>query len=251
MTTKKDDALATTATGVMARPSFIPTERVGFEHVTRDDMKIPRLQIAQALSPEVQETEPGTYIEGLRVGMLFNDLTREVFGKERIPFWIVRADPAHWVEFNPREEGGGVRDPHVPFGDARTMPDAMGNTVATKFYDFIIMMTRKGKTEPIALSLKGKSGERAAKTLIGLGSMQQAPCYAINYFVTPGMVKNTKGTFAVYQFSYDEANLWPASQEEYDARTQLFEDYKDKPLEINRDDDVSFDPATLEAKAEM
>lgn len=249
MAKEKETAVATTASTAMeARPDFIPAgDRSGREHITKEDIKLPRLQVAQALSPEIQE------IEGLQMGMFFNDLTRENMGKNPVSFWIVRADPPRWVEFRPREQGGGVVDPNVPYGDPRTRPDAQGNTIATQFYNFVVFMTRDGVTEPIALSLKGKAGTRAARTLNGLVTMRNAATYAGNYTVSPGVVKGAKGTFGVYLFKNDG---WAKTQAEFEARRQAAEDYKDRVDDIPIDDqgheegDTDFNPSKLEQEGQ-
>ncbi len=242
------EELTTTSTGLSERPAFIPVgDRTGTEHITRQDVKMPRLLLAQALSPEVQETE-SAFIPELRVGMLFNDLTKSVYGKGPIEFIILRADPPRWVEFVPREEGGGIKDPNVLPGDPRTIPGPDGKTVATQFYDFVLRMLPSN--EDIALSLKGKSGVRAAKALNGLIMLRNAPCFAGNYIMTASMVKNPKGTFAVY---LTKNNGWAKSPEEFDFRKKLHEALKDKELVIEREDradDVdedatSFDPSKM------
>lgn len=52
----------------------------GAEGVGMDDLVIPRLELVQSLSPCLQEGE-GAYIEGAKPGMLFNNVTRELYGK--------------------------------------------------------------------------------------------------------------------------------------------------------------------------
>jgi hypothetical protein len=227
------DELVVKASSAIARPNFIPVgDRTGVEHITKQDVKLPRLLVAQGLSPEVQEGE-ASYIEGLKVGMLFNDLTKEIYGKGPIEFWVVRADPPHWVEFIPRSLGGGIKDPNVPFGDPRTLPTPDGkDPVATQFYDFVIQF--QPSSEVIALSLKGKAGVRAAKSLNGLIFLRDAPLHAGSYILTAGMAKSPKGTFAVYLF---KNNGWAKSEEELKARAKLYESFKDKELNIDRESD--------------
>src|SRR5580765_4207461 len=142
----KDDALQKPGpTSMEEAPDWIPSGPTGLDWVTRDDIKLPRLMIAQGLSPEVQECD-GAQIEGLRPGMLFNDLYKEVYGKATLKFWIVRADPPHYVEFIPRDQGGGVKDPNVPANDPRAL-----DGTATRFYDFVVFMQHPttNRWEPI------------------------------------------------------------------------------------------------------
>lgn len=53
----------------------------GSENVKTDDLVIPRLEIIQALSPQVKEGDP-KYNPAARPGMLFNTVTNRVYGKE-------------------------------------------------------------------------------------------------------------------------------------------------------------------------
>lgn len=83
----------------------------GMEQVNQDDMSIPFLRIAQALSPEVNKRE-GDYIEGIEVGDIFNTATQAVWkgdaGFPFIPAYYVR----EYLEWVPREQGGGFAGRH-------------------------------------------------------------------------------------------------------------------------------------------
>ena len=228
----KETELATTSASASARPDFVKVRgTAGREDLRREDIQLPRLLLAQALSPEIQETE-ANYIPNLKSGMLFNDLTKEIYGKETLRFWVIRQDVPRWMEFYPIGTGGGVKDFNVPEGDPRTEPDENGEVKATQFWDFVLMLLHKDHIEPIALALKGKSGSRAAKTLNGLITIRNADAFAGNYTVTPAMAKTPKGTFAVYKFLPDG---WVSSLEEFGERRKIFEDFKDKTLNIARE----------------
>jgi len=51
----------------------------GSEGVSTDDLVIPRLELAQALSPCINKKKP-EYIEGIEIGDLYNNITRENYG---------------------------------------------------------------------------------------------------------------------------------------------------------------------------
>ena len=78
----------------------------GLENMDRQDMTLPRLGLAQALSPQLSESEP-KYIDGLRAGMFFNTITREVYGKQvsLVPLLFYKTR----ILFGPMDEGGGLR----------------------------------------------------------------------------------------------------------------------------------------------
>jgi hypothetical protein len=233
--TKSTD-LATTGSTELARPSFLPTHDLrGTEHITKDDLQMPKLGLAQALSPQVQKTEP-QYIAGLQVGQLFNNLTKHNYGEGPLEFTIIRADPPRFVEFIPRSEGGGVKDVNVPPNDPRTKfrTDEAGKTippVATKFYDFVLLLlpTR----EPIALSLKS-TGLKVARQLNALMKLRNAPSFAGKYVMTTGTSKNAKGVFAVYQVQ----NAGWVDEDTFNFCSQMYEAFKDKTLIIDRESDI-------------
>ena len=52
----------------------------GSENVTTDDMLIPRIELVQALSPARKKSD-AAYIEGAEEGMLYNNVTRELYGE--------------------------------------------------------------------------------------------------------------------------------------------------------------------------
>lgn len=78
----------------------------GNEGVTTDDLKLPRLDVLQALSPQVNKRKD-SYIEGAEVGMIFNTLTEELYPEG------VYVTPVHftkrwlvWVNREKSQEGG-------------------------------------------------------------------------------------------------------------------------------------------------
>jgi hypothetical protein len=254
-----EEKLQTKVEGTVARPAFIPAgDTRGTEHITKDDIQMPRLGLAQGLSPQVQDGDPKR-IPDLKVGMLFNNLTNEIIPAP-VEFTVIRADRPRYVEFIPREQGGGIRDFDVPAHDPRTQftRDAQGksvNPVATKFYDFIILMLPVNGVDPgsnlIALSFKS-TGLKVARQLNGLLKMRNAPSFACKFKLTTGMDRNAKGTFAVYQV----ANAgWVDDEATYKLAESLHESLRGAAIAIDRTDmdveddavengegDTTFDP---------
>ena len=205
-----EDALALLGdvTGTMTRPTSLDArDRSGTEDIGADDVKLPRLAIAQGLSPQVTPGD-GQFIEGLTLFDMFNDLTTEIYGKGPITFVPVRRDVRR-MEFTPRSEGGGLVDPDVPANDPRLqwtksspeLTKADVPPVATVFVEFVILLLRPGKApEPIVLSIKStnKHNRRASDSLTTFIKLRNAPIYAGLYTVdTKVPAKNDKGTFGV------------------------------------------------------
>lgn len=211
-----------------------PADTRGIEHITKDDVQMPRMALAQGLSPQIQEGDP-TYVEGLKVGQMFNSLTSEIYGKGPIHFTIIRADRPRFVEFIPRNEGGGVRDFNVPANDPRTQfttseDGTRKKPVATKFYDFVIMLLPSG--ELMALSFKS-SMLKVARQLNMLMVKRQKASFAGRYELSAIMTKNAQGPFAAYVVK----NAGEVDQETYMFAEKQYEAFKDKVLDIHREGD--------------
>lgn len=200
-----DLALIGDMTAVAERPKGLdPTDRAGTEDIGANDIRLPRLAIAQGLSPQLTPGD-AQYIETLKLFQMFNDLSGEVYGQGPITFVPVRRDVRR-IEFRPRAEGGGMLDPEVPINDARMQwtVDESGERVppkATTFIEFVILLLRPGKApEPVVLSLKGtnKWNRRAADQLTTFIKLRNAAIYAGLYKIdTLTPAKNDKGTFGV------------------------------------------------------
>lgn len=86
-------------------PDYIKKDsQRGSENVKAEDLVIPRLEIVQATSPAVKEGDPG-YIENARPGMLFNSVTRRLYGKETfiIPVHYTKM----WLVWKKRKDSQG------------------------------------------------------------------------------------------------------------------------------------------------
>ena len=90
------------------RPSGIDEGDLGNEGMTREDILMPRLGLAQKMSPEIDPTNQEKYIEGLQFTDLFNSLTKARYGKGPLYFSILRRDQPRYVEFTPIDQGGGI-----------------------------------------------------------------------------------------------------------------------------------------------
>jgi len=239
------------------RPAFIKQgDHRGTDHITKEDLQIPRLALAQGLTPQVAEGK-----EGFVTGVLFNSSTEQVYGKGPIDFFIVRADKPRYIQFKPREEGGGVIDMNVPPDDPRTRftTDDEGKSVkplATKFYDFIIAMLPLD-ADPmksiISLSFKS-SGLKMARNLNTLVKYRNAPLFAGIYRLTTKVEKNAKGIFSVYNV---ENAGWVGAHPNMDGEIAyklaeyLYVSLADRKIVVDRtdadlpDDADEFDPSKM------
>ena len=251
MTDKKTEAaqapttLAVQGTQALeAAPSYITKSRRGFEDTVQSDITIPRLALAQALSPQVTDGDPGR-IPDLKPGDLFNSVTQQIYGRE-VVVQVLRKMPLRAMEFRSVDDGGGVIDPNVPIGDPRL---AWGNSgdkkadkpKATLFRDFLAVIL-PGR-EMIALSFKS-SGLTAAKNLWGFATMGNRDCFALKLRISTGVKLTPKPhqIFKVEQAGWVSEVDFALGEEAYEAVQTI------KATAIDRDPgDDDFDTETMDA----
>lgn len=183
---KKPDTPAASAlqkqeSGAIAeRPSYLSDSRMGLETITKKDLSIPRVALAQAQNPEVTEGDPA-FVADMKPGDLFNSVTKQNYGRELF-FQVVRKDSERAMEFNPIDDGGGVADPDVPLDDPRCKWGKDGSKpIATVFRDYLVLLD--GTRELVALSFKS-TGIKVAKQLNGLIALRGADIFAGRYRLT-------------------------------------------------------------------
>jgi len=198
-----------TGTAVAEYGAYADFAGAGFENQTSEDYSIPFLQILQALSPQLQDNDR------LKQGMILNTVTGEVWdGKTGIAF--IPATTQHtFVEWKPREKGGGFVGVHditsdvvkhaknasTEFGKYGT-PE--GNDLIETFYVYGILVDASGDTQEVVLAFnsakikKYKGWMTKAKTVqipLPDGRRIPAPLFAHRYRLKTVSEKNSKGTF--------------------------------------------------------
>lgn len=235
----------------MELPEYLRTENsgAGLENLDRNELKLPRLAIAQGLSPQLDPDKP-EYIEDLRQGDMFNSVSGEVYGRGPFYFTVLRIEKPRHIEFRPREDGGGVLDMNVPAGDPRTKftMDEDGNSVApkaTKFLDFLVAQLPLNPDAPeeamksvMALSCKS-TALKAAKVLNSL-LMYRAPkpTFAARFVVHTVKETNKKGTY--WTFSIANAPVaggggWIVDPREYGLSKSLHDMMQSAEVVVDRD----------------
>lgn len=189
--------------GTEERPKSLIGDLSGTEGIQADEIRLPRLAIAQGLSDQMMP-DNSLYIPNLKLFDMFNDLTGDIYGRGPIRFIPIRRDVRR-IEFVPRNEGGGIVDMNVPPGDPRLHwtqgEDGRGiPPVATTFDEYVSMLLLPGKLpEPIVISIKhtNKWNRRAASSFLAYVKMRTTPIYSGIYTIASKSEKNDKGTFGV------------------------------------------------------
>jgi hypothetical protein len=229
------------------RPAWIEVgDKTGTEEITANDIRLPRLCIAQGLSPEM-DSASSSYIDGLKLYELFNDLTGEIYGREQLRFMVVARKVKH-IEYDP-DNRGVVLDMDVPNGDPRlqwTTGDGGERfpPAATTYIDFVSLLLKKdGSSEPIVISIKttNKFQTKAAERLTGFIKFKNAPIYSGVYTIQSKSEKSANGPFGV--FAIGQAGF-VQNEALYRSAKAFHESLAGKTIIINREpgmEDESFD----------
>jgi hypothetical protein len=137
---------------------FAADAGMGFENTDADSFAVPFLSILQKMSPQC-DPDSGAYIKGAKPGDFFNSVTGEVYGD------TVQVVPAHFVrlfvEWVPRDQGGGFRGSHKPDDDIvrkATRNDrgkfllSNGNELMDTRYHFALMIRDGGAFVPVLIA---------------------------------------------------------------------------------------------------
>ena len=129
-----------------AQPTFEDDAGVGFENMGVQDMALPFIAILQSGSPQVKRGEQK--IEGAAEGDIFNTVTGQVHDGTEGIYVIPCAYKKAWVEWRPRDAGGGfVRQHDDEFIMAQTTKDDKnkdflpnGNVVVPTAYHYVLIV---------------------------------------------------------------------------------------------------------------
>jgi hypothetical protein len=137
------------------RPAYLPAVvdgavARGSEGVSTADLVIPRLELVQDLSPCRKKDDP-TYIPGAEEGMLYNNVTRQLYGKQVIIVPVLfRKEFLIWKD---RKKGGGFRGAFPDELSAKqhmeTLEDKDDCTVQDTAQHFVLIL-RNDNGRPVA-----------------------------------------------------------------------------------------------------
>lgn len=266
---------------IAERRSFIPEgDKTGTESIGADEIRLPRLAIAQGLSHQMIPGD-SQYIQGLKMFEMFNDLTGRIYGMGPLQFVPLHRSIRR-IEFEPRVKGqptsGGVIDMDVPPNDPRTLwtwstPELKASGAkadlpprATTFHEFVILLLHAdSEPEMIMLSIaaKNKHNTRAAERLTSfikqqaMRGKQSAPIYGCVYSVESKSEKFTEGTAGVYVINRvmrlddptqtDES--WTRSAQLFSFAKNVHASLAGKTIVVEREPGADdFDPAAMEAE---
>ncbi len=189
---------------------------MGYEATDQDDFAMPYLSLLQAMSPEIAEST----VDGAKPGMLINSVTKELFdGKEGV-FFVPVATQHYFVEWRPKEAGGGIVGRHekrselvknvIATGEFGSYKTPEGNDLTETFYMIGYLLSDVESTEPSSVIVVGftstkikvyKAIMQTLRTvLVPAGDRRvNPPLFANRLRIRSVSQKNNQGTF----FNFD------------------------------------------------
>jgi len=177
------------------------------------EMQIPFVRLLQALSPQLKKKD-SQFIDGAAAGDIFNNVTGQYWSGEEGITVVPCYQTTKYLEFTPREQGGGFRgeiaanDPRLQNttrnGGKETLPD--GNEVVKSDQHFCLIVEEDGMTQPVVIDMKSTQLKvsRRWKTQIAMkkikhpktGQLITPPLYASLWKLRAIEESNDKGDFS-------------------------------------------------------
>lgn len=201
MAKKNEIANVEETNGMMAlvsneRPSWMTADTArGSEDVGIDDIILPRIDVLQAISPQVKRNDPKR-IEGAEQGMLFNTVSGELYGESLcfVPVKFTR----EFIVWQDRDSGGGFRGAYPTEAEAERERLALENPdlheVVETHVHFILLVHEDGTTEEAVLSL-AKSKRKASRHLNTLVQMAGGDRFSKMYSLQATEATGKKGEY--------------------------------------------------------
>jgi hypothetical protein len=193
----------------------------GQENVQAEDLVIPRLEVVQDLSPARKKSDPN-YIEGAEEGMLYNNVTRELYGKDVlvVPVGFVK----EWLIWKDREKGGGFRGAFPTQADAEAARDQLEDADDCEVIDtnqqFCLLLKADGSVEEIVVSM-AKSKAKVSRKWNSLIRLANGDSFSRVYRLSAVEDKNNKNqsfyNFGVAQAGFPSEQVYRRAEKMYEA----------------------------------
>lgn len=192
----------------------------GSENVTQEDLVIPRLEIVQAISPEVTEGAP-EYLPNAKPGDLINSVSKRIYGRESfvVPVHYVK----QWLVWLDRNKGGGFRGAFPSPQEAEDKVKEEGGKAAgfeaidTPTHFCLLVDRETGAVDEIVLSMP-RTKAKISRQWNSMVKMAGGDRFSRVYRVTTQMEKNAKGqfyNFAIAQSGFPAKVLYDKAEKLY------------------------------------
>lgn len=230
--TKKTEttAVATQINGVSEQmPEWLKKGNAGSEDVGAKDMIMPRVDVLQALSPQIKKNDPA-FIPGAEQGQIFNTVTGEIYG-DNVTFIPVMFRK-EFVVWKLRKAGGGFCGAFKTEAEANAaivaMPNPADYEAVESHQHFAILLTEHGPEEAVFSMTKSKlKVSRALNTLVQIAGVDR---FAKAYRIDAVEATSDKGDF--WSFKVHPAGF--VSPELYQRGQELYGMIKDGAADVDR-----------------
>ena len=195
MAKDKTTEVATTIKGVSdSMPDWLTKGNAGSEDVSAADMILPRVDVLQALSPQLKKND-GAFIPGAEQGQIFNTVTGQIYGSS-VSFVPVLFRK-EWTVWKKRNAGGGFCGAHPTELQGNEAVAAMENPndyeCVETHQHFAMVLADTGVQEAVFSMTKSKiKVSRALNTLVQLAGVDR---FAKAYRLDAIEVNGDKGDF--------------------------------------------------------
>lgn len=209
----------------------------GAENVGSEDVIIPRIELVQALSPARKKNDPA-YIEGADEGMLFNNVTRDLYGPEVVVVPVFYAK--QYLVWKDRKQGGGTNGFRGAFNSKAEAENAIaslgedGLEVVDTAQHFVLVH-HNGKWSEAVLSM-AKSKMKVSKRWNSLMRLTDTDSFSRAYKLSAVVETNARNE---QYYNYNITTMGFVSKDVYEAGEKLYEVISKGGVKVNTDYDES------------
>ena len=204
-------------------PDFMKQGNRGAENVGTDDMIIPRIELIQALSPVRKKSDPA-YIEGAEEGMLYNNVTRTLYGTEVtvVPVYYTK----QFLVWKDRKAGGG--------GSNRAIAELAEEALEVSDTAQHFVLVRNGDDWQEAVISMAKSKVKVSKRWNSLMRLSNTDSFSRAYKLSATTETNARNES---YFNFNVAALGFVNKELYERAEKLYETIRSGNVKVSNDYD--------------
>lgn len=225
-------------------PDYIKQGNRGAENVGNDDLIIPRIELIQALSPARKKND-SAYIEGADEGMLYNNVTRELYGSTVtvVPVFYTK----QYLIWKDRKVGGGgsngfrgAFNSKSEADDAVTALGEEGLEVTDTAQHFVLVKLKDGGWQEAVISM-AKSKMKVSKRWNSLIRLTNTDSFARAYQLSAATETNARNE-SYYNFAVHPLGF--VSKDVYEKAEKLYHTIRGGAVKVSSDFDGEATPAS-------
>ena len=217
-------------------PDFMKQGNRGAENVGTDDMIIPRIELIQALSPVRKKSDPA-YIEGAEEGMLYNNVTRTLYGTEVtvVPVYYTK----QFLVWKDRKAGGGGSNGFRGAFASKELADRAIADLAEEALEVSdtaqhFVLVRNGDDWQEAVISMAKSKVKVSKRWNSLMRLSNTDSFSRAYKLSATTETNAR---TESYFNFNVAALGFVNKELYERAEKLYETIRSGGVKVSNDYD--------------